>query len=96
MQKLDYTDFSKGHWYNEFAGIMDSKYEDATGNGLKIYDKLDQIKTTEEFDHIMNSISGSVYANINKREEFVLPVKDMTKKHKGEDTIWRRQLLRLR
>ena len=69
MQKLNYTDFAKDHWYNEFAGILDSKYENATGEGLKIYDKIDQIKTAEEFDHVMNSLSGNVYANINEREE---------------------------
>ena len=69
MQKLNYTDFAKDHWYNEFAGILDSKYENATGEGIKIYDKIDQIKTVEEFDHAMNSLSGNVYANINQREE---------------------------
>ena len=74
MQKLNYTDFAEGHWYNNFAGILDSKYEDAKGKGLKIYDKIDQIKTAEEFDHVMNSLSGNVYANINQREEDVAEI----------------------
>jgi hypothetical protein len=69
MQKLDYTSFSEDHWYNDFAGILDGKYEYATGNAMKIYDKIDRIKTVEEFDHIMNSLSGSIYANINEREK---------------------------
>ena len=69
MEKQDYSNFTNGHWYNDFANALDLKYDKATGDGLKIYDKIDKIKTTEEFNHIMNSLSGNVYANINQREE---------------------------
>ncbi|MCP1226046.1 autotransporter domain-containing protein [Sebaldella sp. S0638] len=74
MQKLDYKDLSKNKWYSDFSGALDQKYTDAKGNALKIYDKIDNIKTAEEFDHIMGSLGGNVYANINQREEDIAEI----------------------
>ena len=74
MQKLDYTEFSAGKWYYDFAEMLDSKYEDANGNALKIYDKIDKITKEKDFDRIMESLGGNVYSNINQREEDIAEV----------------------
>ena len=74
LLKESYKVLSKNNWYNEFAGVLDQKYANAAGNTLKIYDKIDNINTAEEFSHIMNSLGGNVYANINQREQTIIDV----------------------
>ena len=69
MQKQSYKDLANSRWYNEFGGALDQKYLDAEGNALKIYDKIDNISTAKEFDHIMSSLGGNMYANMNQREK---------------------------
>ena len=76
MQKQSYKDLANSRWYNEFGGALDRKYADAEGSALKIYDKIDNINTAEEFDHIMNSLGGNVYANMNQREETIIDILD--------------------
>ena len=76
MQKLDYTEFSAGKWYYDFAEVLDSKYEDASGNALKIYDKIDKITKEKDFDRIMESLGGNIYSNINQREEDIAEIFD--------------------
>ena len=68
MEKLDYNDFTDGLWYEDFGRTLDDKYFNATGDALKIYDKIDVVETEGEFRHIMAGLAGNVYANINQRE----------------------------
>ncbi len=74
MQKIDYTEFSNGKWYYDFAEMLDSKYEDASGNALEIFDKIDKIAEEKDFDRIMESLGGNIYSNINQREEEIAKV----------------------
>ena len=68
MEKIDYNDFTDGLWYADFGRALDAKYENAQGDAMKIYDKLDIIENEGDFRHIMAGLAGEVYANINQRE----------------------------
>ncbi|ACZ10544.1 Uncharacterized protein with a C-terminal OMP (outer membrane protein) domain [Sebaldella termitidis] len=68
MEKIDYDEFTDGLWYEDFGRALDDKYFNAQGDALKIYDKIDVIETESDFRHVMASLAGNVYANINQRE----------------------------
>ena len=69
MEKIPYDDFTDGLWYADFGRALDDKYENAQGDAMKIYDKIDIIENEGDFRHIMAGLAGEVYANINQREE---------------------------
>jgi hypothetical protein len=69
MEKIPYDNFTNGLWYEEFGKALDQKYLKAEGNALKIYDNLDVLENELDFRHLMASLAGDVYANINQREE---------------------------
>ena len=69
MSKRDYKDLTEGLWYEDFASVLDKNYYGASGDAGKIYDKIDLIQSEKDFRHIMASLSGNIYANINQREE---------------------------
>jgi hypothetical protein len=68
MEKIDYDEFTDGLWYEDFGRALDDKYFNAQGDAMKIFDKIDVIETETEFRHVMASLAGNVYANINQRE----------------------------
>ena len=68
MEKIDYDEFTDGLWYEDFGRALDDKYFNAQGDAMKIYDKIDVIETESDFRHVMASLAGNVYANINQRE----------------------------
>ena len=69
MEKIDYSKFTDGLWYQDFGRSLESNYNTAGVNGTKIYDRIDVIETEKDFRHVMASLAGNVYANINQREE---------------------------
>jgi hypothetical protein len=69
MEKIDYTDFTKGTWYDGFAKNIEKKYLNATGDALKLYDKLDLITDENNLRNDLSQLSGSMYANIIQREQ---------------------------
>ncbi len=69
MEKIDYNEFTRGLWYENFGAALEEKYYNAVGDALTIYDKIDVIEKEPDFRHIMASLAGNVYANINQREE---------------------------
>ena len=69
MEKIAYTQFADKEWYAPLGGMLDKKYEFSAGEALKIFDSLDMVKTENEFSRLMESLSGSIYANMNKREQ---------------------------
>ncbi|MDR2879872.1 MAG: transporter, partial [Fusobacteriales bacterium] len=69
MEKIDYDEFTDNLWYEDFGRALDVKYFNAQGDALKIFDKIDVIETESEFRHVMGSLAGNVYANINQRED---------------------------
>jgi hypothetical protein len=69
MEKIPYDDFTGGLWYEDFGKALDQKYFKAEGDALKIYDRLDVLENELDFRHLMASLAGDVYANINQREE---------------------------
>ena len=69
MEKIPYKEFTAGKWYEQFGNALDSKYSGASGDALKIFDKIDMIETNEQFDRIIPGLAGNMYANMNKREE---------------------------
>ncbi len=69
MQKIEYQDLMKGYWYEDFGKALDGKYENATGEAMKILNKIDMVSNEADFKHVMSSLAGNVYANINQRED---------------------------
>ena len=69
MSKIDYHEFTDGLWYDDFGKALDENYYGASGDAGKIYDKLDLIENEGDFRHVMESLAGNIYANINQREE---------------------------
>ncbi|MCP1222942.1 autotransporter domain-containing protein [Sebaldella sp. S0638] len=69
MEKIPYDNFTSGLWYQDFGRALDEKYYKAEGDALKIYDRLDVVENELDFRHLMASLAGDVYANINQREE---------------------------
>ena len=70
MTRISYSKFTDGLWYEDFGRTLDEKYTSAgNDDALKIYDKIDLIENEADFRHVMGSMAGSIYANINQREE---------------------------
>ena len=69
MTRKSYEEFTNGLWYEDFGRVLNQKYGLATGDGIKIFDKIDMIQTEPDFRHSLASLAGNVYANINQREE---------------------------
>ena len=69
MHKLAYKDFSDGLWYEEFAQALDEKYSGSAGEAGSIFDKIDLIEEESDFRHVMASLAGNVYANMNQRTD---------------------------
>ena len=69
MQKKDYHTFTDGLWFDDFGKALDNGYFGSTGDAGKIYDKIDLIETERDFRHVLSSLAGNVYANINQRED---------------------------
>ena len=67
MTKRDLTEFGEGLSWEEMASILDKNYEDATGDRLSLYDKIDKIETESDLRRIMTSLSGAYYANRAQR-----------------------------
>ena len=68
MSRKAFTDFTDGLWFEDFGTALENNYAAATGDGVKIYNKTGYIADEESFRHIMASLAGNVYANINQRE----------------------------
>ena len=68
MTRKAYTEFTDGLWYEDFGAALNEKYAVTTGEGRKIFDKINYITNEADFRHIMASMAGNVYANINQRE----------------------------
>ena len=69
MTRKPYTEFTDGLWYEDFGREMNEKYAVTYGEGRKIFDKINYITNESDFRHIMASLAGNVYANINQRED---------------------------
>ncbi|MCP1226061.1 autotransporter domain-containing protein [Sebaldella sp. S0638] len=70
MSRKAYLEFASGLWFEDFGKALDDNFLNARNNekATEIYNKTGYIKTEEEFRHIMGSLAGNVYANINQRE----------------------------
>jgi hypothetical protein len=68
MTRKAYMYFTDGLWYEDFGRELNEKYAVTTGEGRKIFDKINYITNETDFRHIMASLAGNVYANINQRE----------------------------
>ena len=74
MEKINYDNFTQGAWYDGFAKNIENKYLNAQGDALKIYDRLDLIKDENTLRDSLEQLSGSMYANINQREQDIYGV----------------------
>ncbi|ACZ09270.1 Uncharacterised protein [Sebaldella termitidis] len=74
MQKIEYADLLDGYWNEDFGKALDEKYENASGDALKIFNKIDRLENEKDFKHIMSSLAGNIYANINQRENDIAGV----------------------
>ncbi len=68
MTRKAYTEFTDGLWYEDFGAAINEKYAVTAGEGRQIFDKINYITNETDFRHIMASLAGNVYANINQRE----------------------------
>ena len=69
MSRKAFTDFTDGLWFEDFGTALENNYLTATGDGITIYNKTGYITNETDFRHIMASLAGNVYANINQRED---------------------------
>ena len=69
MSRKAFTDFTDGLWFEDFGTALENNYLTATGDGVTIYNKTGYITNETDFRHIMGSLAGNVYANINQRED---------------------------
>ena len=67
MTKRELTEFGEGLSWEEMAGILDKNYEEASGDQMKLYDKIDKIESEFDLRRIMTSLSGAYYANRAQR-----------------------------
>ncbi len=68
MSRKSFTNFTDGLWFEDFGTALENNFLNATGDAVKIYNKTAYIPDEENFRHIMASLAGNVYANINQRE----------------------------
>ena len=76
MEKINYENFTQGAWYNEFSKNIEGNYLDATGNALKLYDKLDLVTDVNDLRNDFSQLAGNVYANMNQREATIIDAFD--------------------
>ena len=76
MVKIPYNVYTYGLWYDGFGKSLDANYASAGAEGIEIFDKIDYIDNEKDLRHIMASLGGSVYSNINQREEDIAGVFD--------------------
>ena len=68
MERKSFTTYTDGLWFEDFGNALEEKFLGSTGDAMKIYNKTGYIETEEEFRHIMGSLAGNTYANMNQRE----------------------------
>ena len=68
MTRKPYTEFTDGLWFEDFGRVLNEKYAVTYGEGRQIFDKINYITDEGDFRHIMASLAGNIYANINQRE----------------------------
>ncbi|MBP7979479.1 MAG: autotransporter domain-containing protein [Sebaldella sp.] len=68
MSRKAFTEFTDGLWFEDFGTALENNYMKASGDGVTIYNKTGYITNETDFRHIMASLAGNVYANINQRE----------------------------
>ena len=70
-QKIAYDNFTNGLWYEDFGRALDEKYLTPLEekNRKEMFEKIDMIEKESDFRHVMASLAGNVYANMNQREE---------------------------
>ncbi|MCP1224738.1 autotransporter domain-containing protein [Sebaldella sp. S0638] len=76
MEKINYDNFTQGAWYDQFAKNIEGNYLNATGNALKLYDKIDLITDVDTLRNTFDKLAGNMYANMNQREATVIDVFD--------------------
>jgi hypothetical protein len=74
MSRLAFTNFTEGLWFEDFGIALENNYLSATGDGVTIYNKINYITNETDFRHIMASLAGNIYANINQREADIASV----------------------
>ncbi|MCP1222978.1 autotransporter domain-containing protein [Sebaldella sp. S0638] len=74
MVKIPYNVYTYGLWYDGFGKSLDANYAGANAEGIEIFDKIDYIDNEKDLRHIMASLGGNVYSNINQREEDIAEV----------------------
>ena len=76
MEKINYDNFTAGAWYDGFAKEIESKYLNAEGDTLKVYDKLDLITDETVLRNSLEQLAGGMYSNINQREQDIYGILD--------------------
>ena len=76
MEKINYDNFTAGAWYDGFAKEIESKYLNAEGDALKVYDKLDLITDETVLRNSLEQLAGGMYSNINQREQDIYGILD--------------------
>ena len=71
MEKINYNKFTQGTWYNEFSENIESRYLNASGDSLKLYDRLDLIETQSALNNDFEQLAGNIYSNIMQREQSI-------------------------
>ncbi|MCP1225330.1 transporter [Sebaldella sp. S0638] len=74
MERIPFTTFTDGLWFEDFGQALEDNYLSAEGDAVTIYNKTAYIETEESFRHIIASLAGNVYANINQREKDIANV----------------------
>ena len=69
MSRKSFTNFTDGLWFEDFGTALENNFLSASGDAAKIYNKTAYIPDEKSFRHIMASLAGNVYANINQRED---------------------------
>jgi hypothetical protein len=76
MERKKFGYFGKSLSWENFAELLDKNYDNAAGESLKFYDRLDVIESEEILRKTMNSLSGSIYANRIQRDNDIKKVFD--------------------
>ena len=72
MKRIMYSQVAEGTWWENFAKNLDDKYDNAQGEALLFYDRLDMVEDAGSLNKIIGNITGNVYSNINQRENDVV------------------------
>ena len=70
-KKIAYDNFTSGLWYEDFGRALDEKYLTPVEEKERkeMFEKIDMIEKESDFRHVMASLAGNVYANMNQKEE---------------------------